>query len=124
MVHCRKCRTLLNPELRQDSVEVPVFIPLRELDAMVELTPQGVFVGCPKCAKELRINRKYMGQRVQCKFCEADFRLDPASPSIVNADVYSKCPHCEQELRFAKKYVGMKVACRFCKGKLHVLDKH
>lgn len=88
---------------------------------MVEIAPTGLFVGCPHCSQELKINRKYIGQRVQCKFCSADFRLDPAAPSVIDADVYSKCPHCDQELRFAKKYIGVRVACRFCSGKIHIL---
>ena len=121
MVHCRECRTLLNPELERDSVEIPVFIPLQELDAMVEIEPIGIFVSCPQCSQELKINKKYVGQRVQCKFCTADFRLDPTLPSLVQSDVYSKCPHCEQELRFARKYVGVRVACRFCAGKIHIV---
>ena len=122
MVHCRECRTLLNPELERDSVEVPIFIPLQELDAMVEISPLGVFVPCPQCQQELKINRKYLGQRVQCKICTADFRLDPANPSIQQADVYSKCPHCDQELRFASKYIGVRVACRFCSGKIQIVE--
>ena len=76
MIHCRNCRTLLNPELERDSVEVPVFIPLQELGVMIEIVPTGLFASCPKCAQELKINRKYLGQRVQCKFCNVDFRLD------------------------------------------------
>lgn len=123
MVHCRECRTLLNPELERDSFEVPVFIPLQEVEVMVEIAPTGMFVGCPQCAQELKINRKYLGQHVQCKFCSADFQLDPAHPSVINADVYSKCPHCDQELRFAKKYLGVRVACRFCSGKIHILPE-
>ena len=89
---------------------------------MVEIAPTGIFVGCPHCSQELKINRKYVGQRVQCKFCKADFRLDPAHPSVTEADVYSKCPHCEEELRFAKKYIGVRVACRFCGGKIHIVS--
>lgn len=122
MVHCRECRTLLNPDLQRDSVEIPEFIPLQEVDAMVEIAANGMFVGCPQCSQELKINKKYVGQRVQCKFCAADFRLDPANPALNRADVYSKCPHCEQELRFARKYLGVRVACRFCGGKIHILN--
>mgnify|MGYP002789603976 CR=1 FL=1 len=58
MIHCRTCRTLLNPELEHDSVEIPVFIPLKELDSMVEIEPMGLFVPCPKCHQELKVNRK------------------------------------------------------------------
>lgn len=121
MIHCRTCRTLLNLDLERDSVEIPVFVPLQEVAAMIEIAPLGVFVDCPKCDQELKINSKYLGQRVQCKFCQIDFRLDPVAPLVCEADVYSKCPHCQQDLRFARKYVGVKVACRFCGGKLHVI---
>jgi RNase P subunit RPR2 len=121
-VHCRECRQLLNPELALSSVEIPEFVPLQELDAMVEVAPQGLFVACPKCGDELKIARKYLGERVQCKFCQAPFRLDPTNPKVRAADVYATCAHCQQQLRFAAKYVGVKVACRFCNGKLNVVS--
>ena len=121
MIHCRSCRTLLNLELEKDSVEIPQFFPLQEVDSLVEITPVGLFVDCPECHQELKIHRKYLGQRVQCKFCSADFRLDPASKSVAEADSYSQCPHCQEVLRFAKKYVGFKVVCRFCQGKVHIV---
>ncbi len=89
---------------------------------MIEIEVIGLFVNCSSCHKELKIHRKYLGQRVQCKFCSADFRLDPASPLVQEADSYSQCPHCEETLRFAKKYVGAKVACRFCHGKVKILQ--
>jgi hypothetical protein len=121
LIHCRTCRTLLNPELERDSVEIPSFVPLQEAESVVEITPVGLFVECTSCHQELKINRKYLGQRVQCKFCAADFRLDPNSPVVLNADSYATCPHCEESLRFASKYIGSKVACRFCQGKVHIL---
>ena len=120
MVHCRECRQLLNLELARSSVEIPEFVPLQELDSMVEVAPAGLYYPCPKCRGDLKINRKYLGQRIQCKFCQAEFRLDPTSPAVRQADVYSTCPHCQQQLRFDPKYLGTKVACRFCGGKLHV----
>lgn len=122
MIHCRECRQLLNPELNRSSVEMPAFVPLQELDSMVEITPVGLFCTCPHCRQELKINRKYLGQRVQCKFCQADFRLDPTSATVRKADVYAPCPHCQQQLRFDQKYIGAKVACRFCSGKLQILQ--
>lgn len=121
MIHCRACRMLLNQELEKDSVEIPRFVPLQEVESLVEITPVGLFVDCASCHQELKINRKYLGQRVQCKFCSADFRLDPNSPAALEADSYAQCPHCEETLRFAKKYLGFKVACRFCQGKVHIL---
>jgi uncharacterized protein (DUF983 family) len=122
MIHCRECRQLLNLELARSSVEVPEFIPLQELDSMAEITPSGLYLPCPKCQQDLKINRKYLGQRIQCKFCQAEFRLDPTSPAVRQADVYSRCPHCQQQIRFDPKYLGMKVACRFCGGKLTILQ--
>lgn len=121
LIHCRTCRHLLNPELERDSVEVPAFFPLQEVESLVELIPVGLFIDCTSCRKELKIHRKYIGQRVQCKFCEADFRLVPDSPQVQQADAYGSCPHCRETLRFSPKYLGSKVACRFCGGKVHIL---
>ncbi len=121
LIHCRTCRQLLNLELEKDSVEVPTFVPLQEVESVVEITPVGLFVECAKCHQELKINRKYLGQRVQCKFCSADFKLDPTSNAVMGADSYSQCPHCQEQLRYSSKYVGSKVACRFCGGKVHIV---
>lgn len=120
MVRCRNCRTLLNTDLEVASVEAPAFVPLPELSVMADIEPLGLFVECPKCQKELKIARKYLGERVACKHCMADFRLDPAAPNVRQADVYSKCPLCGKDLRFDPKYIGQKVACRFCEGKLQI----
>ena len=121
MIHCRTCRQLLNLELEKDSVEVPTFVPLQEVESVFEITPVGLFVECTSCHQELKINRKYLGQRVQCKFCSADFKLDPTSNAVMGADSYSQCPHCQEQLRYSSKYIGSKVACRFCSGKVHIL---
>lgn len=121
VIHCRTCRQLLNLELEKESVEIPTFFPLQEVESVVEITPVGLFIECTSCHQELKINRKYLGQRVQCKFCSADFSLDPASKAVIEADSYAQCPHCQESLRFAHKYVGSKVACRFCHGKVHIL---
>ena len=121
MIHCRTCRQLLNLELEKESVEVPTFVPLQEVESVVEITPMGLFVECSSCHQELKINRKYLGQRVQCKFCAADFKLDPTSNAVMGADSYSQCPHCQEQLRFSSKYIGSKVACRFCNGKVHIV---
>ena len=118
MVRCRNCRTLLNTDLEVNSVEMPEFVPLPELDSMAEIEPAGIFFPCPNCDKELKIAWKYVGERVACKFCQADFRLDATLAAVKQADVYSKCLHCAKDLRFDPKYVGQKVACRFCGGKL------
>lgn len=120
MVHCFHCRTLLNPELEHDSVEIPPFVPLQEIESMIEVVPAGCFVNCPDCGRELKIARKYAGERVQCKFCQVPFRLDITSPAARAADVYAKCPYCDENLRIAAKYIGLKVACRFCNGKLQI----
>jgi uncharacterized protein (DUF983 family) len=122
-IHCRECRQLLNPELSHNSVEVPEFVPLQELDSMAEITPLGLYCTCPSCGKELKVARKYIGQTVQCKHCQSGFRLDPVSPVVRQADLYSKCNHCQQQLRFDPKYIGARVACRFCGGKLTIVPE-
>ena len=123
LVHCQNCRTLLNPDLEPDSVEVPAFIPLQEIATMVEVELAGYYVGCPKCDRELRISSKYEGERVQCKFCTGQFVLDTNSPKVKINAFYTSCPHCSDELRAAMKYVGTKAACKHCGGKIHIVGK-
>ncbi len=119
LIHCQTCRALLNDELESDSVEVPEFVPLREIATMVDVEPGGFFIGCPICDRELRINRKYEGERVQCNFCSGQFLFDPESQQIETIAFYVKCAHCSEELRAARKYLGAKVVCKHCGGKLH-----
>ena len=117
LIHCQTCRALLNPDLHKSSVVIPEFIPLQEIASMIEVKPAGYHVECPTCNRELRINRKYVGQGVQCKFCEGRFRLD--TTELKTNAFYTDCPHCSEELRIAQKYLGMKVACKLCSGKIH-----
>ena len=122
LIHCQNCRALLNLELDADSVEIPEFIPLQEIDSMAEITPAGHYIQCTRCCKELRINRKYIGQKVQCKFCDASFDYQ-TDGNIRTVAMYSKCPHCSEEIRAAVKYLGMKVACKHCGGKIELLTQ-
>ncbi|MEX0728939.1 MAG: hypothetical protein WD065_21875 [Planctomycetaceae bacterium] len=118
LVHCQSCRALLNPDLVQDSVELPAFQPLQEIAVMIDVVPEGVFVKCPKCNESLRINKKYIGQNIQCKLCKHPFELDLSDPKFESFSVFAKCPHCEKELRAGEKYLGSKVACKYCHGKI------
>ena len=122
LVRCRNCRTLLNPDLEVDSVELPEFVPLPEIAAMIEVEPQGFFVACPNCREELRIGRKYGGKRVQCKFCSAPFIFNTSSGVPEVTGFFSQCPHCQQELRGSTRYVGAKVACKHCGGHIHLVE--
>jgi len=123
VVHCRNCRALLNADLDQDSVEIPQFIPLQEIDSYVELHPEGYHVACPECDRELRINVKYLGQRVSCNICAGAFRFDMNNPRIDKIAMWANCPHCTRHLRMAAKYAGAKVACKFCGGKIMIVDE-
>lgn len=119
LIHCQNCRELLNPDLETDSVEIPDFQPLQEISTMVEAELRGYFVQCPECERELRVNRKYKNERLQCNFCNGEFVLDVKNPRVNVVAFYSSCPHCSDELRAAVKYLGTKVACKHCGGKIH-----
>lgn len=121
VIHCRSCRSLLNSDLEEDSVEIPEFIPMQELDCRVEMPPRGMFLLCPHCHLELRINTKYVGDTVGCKHCEGSFQMDHDDPQLVVKAYYGNCPHCTKELRIGKKYIGIQVACKFCDGKLKLV---
>lgn len=121
MIHCRNCRSLLNSDLSEDSVEIPTFIPLQEIPSMAELHPSGFFIQCPNCTKELKINKKFLGQNVACNHCAQSFTVDLNHPKVVTVAFYADCPHCSQRLRMATKYAGMRVACKFCQGQIEVI---
>lgn len=121
LVHCQSCRALLNDDLESDSVEIPAFVPLQEVESMFEVEPAGYYVACPECGDELRVNRKYIGNRVACRHCDAPFLLTLSdSPAEVRA-LFAPCPSCNQQLRAAMKYLGMKVACKHCGERIHFL---
>ena len=119
LVHCQTCRALLNPDLEPDSIEIPAFQPLQEIECMVDVEPRGYYVSCPQCQQELRINRKYAGKKVQCKICGGQFDLYLQSSRTLA--FYAQCPHCDQELRAAMKYLGTKVACKRCHGHIQLI---
>ncbi len=124
IIHCRNCRTLLNSDLDPDSVEIPEFVPLQEIETVVELPVRGYYVLCPHCSRELRVNRKFVGKPVSCRQCTGDFVLDfgDVPVKVEKVGIYVYCPHCNERLRMSGKYVGIKVACKSCSGRLMAVE--
>jgi len=124
LIHCRNCRTLLNPDLDPDSVEIPEFVPMQEIESVIELSLRGYYVQCPHCSRELRVNRKFLGKKVTCKQCTGHFVLsfDEGPGKIEKVGVYVYCPHCSDRLRMSSKYLGVKVACKSCSGRLTAVE--
>src|SRR5262245_54039549 len=122
MIHCASCRTLLNTDLEPDSVEIPEFVPLQEIDSLPELPIRGYYVVCPQCSRELRVNRKFASKQVTCKHCSGEFLLDFSNGKVEKVGVYLYCPHCAERLRMSCKYIGVKVACKACSGKLTAVE--
>ncbi len=123
MIHCRNCRTLLNTDLEPESVEIPEFVPLQEIESVQELPIRGFYVVCPQCTRELRINRKFAGKQVTCKHCSGEFPLNFGDGKIEKVGVYVYCPHCSERLRMSCKYIGIKVSCKACSGRLTVVEQ-
>jgi len=121
LIHCISCRTLLNSDLDEDSVEIPAFVPLQEIESNVDLAPRGYYIQCPECRRELRVNRKLAGASVQCNSCRGKFTFDISR--VVPIGYYADCPHCKQRLRMSRKYAGLKVACKFCSGRIRLLPE-
>lgn len=122
LIHCQTCGALLNPDLQPKAVELPEFVPLKEVESMMEAKPVGFYVGCPHCTRELRIHGKYVGQRVQCKFCRKPFEFGASNNGASKLAFYTDCPHCHKEIRAAQKYLGAKVACKLCDGAIHFVE--
>lgn len=118
LVRCVSCRALLNHELVVPDIIAPEFVPLTEVEAVVDARIVGFFVECPHCRKELRINARYHGNYVACKLCQGQFEFRVNPPRVRVLAFYSNCPHCAKELRAAEKYKGVNVACKFCNGGL------
>lgn len=119
LIHCRSCRRLLNEDLKEDTIVEPSFVPLKVLAAAMLAEPRGVYDECLACGRELKISRRYIGQVVRCKHCDAGFTLaDSLAPGNGRLGYYADCPHCERELRIAAKYLGQNVACKFCGGQM------
>lgn len=122
LIHCQACRALLNDELQLDSVEIPHFQPLQELDVTLDAPLVGYYARCPHCRRELRVGAKYVGLDVECKFCHTAFPLNVADKRLRIEAFYCDCPYCKKHLRASLKYLGMKVACKHCSGKIHLGD--
>ena len=112
---------MLNSDLESDSIEIPAFVPLKELDAHVEIPIRGYYVHCTSCQRELRINARFAGRKVTCKHCQGGFRFRPEDPvQSENLSYYVNCPHCSERLRMSRRYLDTKVVCKSCKGQLVV----
>ena len=123
LIHCQNCRALLNEELDEDAIAVPEFIPLAEIESMVEVKPKGYYVKCPHCTQELRVGSKYVGLRVGCKICGATYNLFIDSPELNVKAFFADCPECKEELRVAQKYMGQKVACKNCQARIEFVPR-
>lgn len=121
MVRCRKCRTLLNSDLDPDSVEIPAFVPLQEIESFQAVNPVGCYLLCPHCDSELRMSIKYVGAGVSCNHCKGTFKIDPINESTRPRGFYCDCPQCKQRLRLSRKYLDVKVACKFCSCKIKLV---
>jgi uncharacterized protein (DUF983 family) len=122
MIHCANCRELLNTDLEPDSVEIPEFVPLKEIENVVELNVRGYYLNCPHCQRELRVNSKFLGKSVTCKQCDGTFILEFGESALKPVGVYVYCPHCSDRLRMKNKYLGIKVSCKSCQGRLMAVD--
>lgn len=129
LIHCRECRALLNSDLAPAYAEVPEFVPLREIApgedlpeelSTVEVTNLGYLIGCPQCQQALKISNRYVGQAVQCNFCEAGFEFDLRHGGVQWLGIYTDCPHCTRRLRIGAGFLNAEVCCNFCQGPMVV----
>ncbi len=122
LIRCVNCRRVLNDDLEVDSVEIPSRIDLPEIEVCIDAEPRGHYVGCPHCKKQLRINARYIGKRLNCKKCQETFTLNLDDPKIKKIGFYLDCPNCSERLKVAHKYAGQKVVCKFCSHMLQFIN--
>ena len=129
LIHCQTCRALLNTDLDPNQIEIPEFMPLQEIEHPEEdevkaphALAEGYYVVCVKCEKELKINKRFHGEQVQCKYCEAQFKFSVNSVDLSWNGIYTDCPHCSERIRAARRYLDMVVACNFCSGHIELKE--
>ncbi len=122
LIRCATCRALLNNDLNPERIELPEFVPLQEVESVIDAHPIGYYLNCPLCTRELRVHGKYIGQHVSCKFCHKSFALNRKALAAHGVAFYSQCPHCSHEIRAAQKYMGAKVACKYCAGAIQFVE--
>ncbi|MBB02904.1 MAG: hypothetical protein ACE37I_02075 [Rubinisphaera brasiliensis] len=141
LITCQTCRALLNSDLQLGQVDIPEYVPLKEIApeeretnrssiisespmataVQVPLVPvKGIFVGCPGCQEELKIPEQYAYSRVQCNHCQQLFAMDKSMRQQPSVSCYVDCPHCQRRLRASVEYSNQNVACNHCGGALHM----
>ena len=141
LIACQTCRALLNSDLQLGQVDIPEYVPLKEIApeeretnrssiisespmataVQVPLVPvKGIFVGCPGCQEELKIPEQYAYSRVQCNHCQQLFAMDKSMRQQPSVSCYVDCPHCQRRLRASVEYSNQNVACNHCGGALHM----
>jgi len=113
---------MLNDELELDSVEIPPFMPLPELETLAKVPPRGYYIGCPHCRKKLRINKQYLNKKLNCKKCHETFTFKLSNSKIKKLGFYLDCPSCEERLKVPQKYAGQKVRCKRCETNIQLID--
>lgn len=116
LIHCQNCRAMLNDDFQSDIIEIPDFVPLEEISSMIDVEVSGYYFICPNCDRELKANKKYLGENVVCKQCDGRFKLEMSDRLKA---FYVDCPYCQKELKAAMKYLGARVSCKFCDGSLN-----
>ena len=130
MLRCMTCRAWLNPELRRPEPAVPEFRPLPEIEAggggdaggIRSAAPEGHFVVCPACRRELRVGHQYAGRQVACRFCDNRFPMTFGKGETRRLGVYVRCWSCGDELRAAAKYLGREVICKHCDSRMRIAE--
>lgn len=143
LITCQTCRAMLNSSLQVNPVDVPAFIPLKEIETpdieesdtelitsggtetdlskeVLLIESRGAYYNCPNCAEQLKIPKQYFGQPVQCNKCSSNFQMDFNAASEQKTYIYVDCPHCEKRIRSPLEMVNQNIQCNFCKGALYI----
>jgi len=143
LITCQTCRAMLNPDLKVSFVDVPDFIPLKEIEpdeledsgsAIIEspekvglqvllIEPKGIFYRCPGCNEELKVPGQFLKSNVQCNRCSHSFRMNLKENFDRIAATYVDCPYCKNRIRSSVEMNNCNVQCVHCQGALHIKFK-
>lgn len=135
LITCQTCRALLNTDLQVSFVDIPEFVPLREISAGTTIceqqsessdsgvhtaveprsaTAKGIFIQCPGCREELKVPVQYVNSSVLCNHCNHQFAPAEKGHQSRLLAYYADCPHCRKRMRKTVGEVKGGCLCEAC----------
>ncbi len=117
LITCQTCRAMLNTDLQPVLVDVPKFIPLRELtpeEAARVASEDNTENGSHSSASPMTPFAVPQGTASAGPSVSAGTPTARNTRRIQGKGLYVSCPGCQQELKISAQFLDERVQCKFC----------